>query len=140
MTWIIQPVAEFTKPRADTSFHSGRLFCGRFRKCACSGLSVRYGLYAFNLNVTLYAHFLNGGGHQHQLSRLQGELRLGIGHSAEHDRGQVRVIFLQTALFPYLFLSDVDYIEPCCDSTKVMQACLCSRCSRSCPIPVRRSS
>lgn len=32
--------------------------------------------------MALQGHLLEDGGHQHQLSGLQGELRLGIGHSA----------------------------------------------------------
>ena len=64
-----------------------------------------------------------------------------------YDRGQVRVIFLRTELFPYLFPSDapagalmrptlatglmIDSIDFRHDSTKVKQVWLCSRCSVS---------
>lgn len=48
--------------------------------------SVTWGLvYTFNAldqAMAFQGHSLAGGGHQHQLSGLQGELRLGIDHSA----------------------------------------------------------
>lgn len=51
------------------------------------GLSVRFGRYALNLYVALYAHLLNGSGDKRQLAGLQRNLALGIAHRARAGLG-----------------------------------------------------
>ena len=51
------------------------------------GLSVRFGRYALNLYVALYAHLLNGSGDKRQLAGLQRDLALGIAHRARAGLG-----------------------------------------------------
>ena len=51
------------------------------------GLSVRFGRYALNLYVALYAHLLNGSGDKGQLAGLQRDLALGIAHRARAGLG-----------------------------------------------------
>ena len=51
------------------------------------GLSVRFGRYALNLYVALYAHLLNGSGDKGPLAGRQRDLALGIAHRARAGLG-----------------------------------------------------